>query len=323
MQNVLITGGAGFIGHALAKRLVDGGARVTLVDNFSRGRRDADLERLLENPAVTAVTADLLEPGALDGLGDDFDAVVHLAALLGVANVISRPYETLAKNAILTHEALKFAIRQRDLKSFVFASTSEVYAGTLFAGQLQFPTPETSLLALPDLSAPRTTYMLSKLYGEAMALQAQVPAVIIRPHNVYGPRMGVEHVVPELMKRMHQAEPGAELEIFSPTHMRTFCFIDDAVALIEGLMREPSSAGRAWNVGTQAPEWTIMQVAETVRGVVGADVRLTGAPDTAGSPSRRCPDMSATNAQTGITERVSLEDGAARTWAWYRQNVFS
>lgn len=323
MDNVLITGGAGFIGHALARRLVDGGARVTLLDNFSRGRRDGDLERLLENPAVSTVTLDLTEPGSTDDLGDDYDGIVHFAALLGVANVISRPYETLAKNAILTHEALKLALRQRAPKSFVFASTSEVYAGTLFAGQLEFPTPETSLLALPDLAAPRTTYMLSKLYGEAMVLQAGVPAVIVRPHNVYGPRMGVEHVVPELMKRMHAAAPGSELEIFSPTHQRTFCYIDDATALIAALMAKPSSAGRAWNVGTQAPEYAIMEVAETILGVVGADVRLVGAPDTAGSPSRRCPDMTATDAQTGIEQRMSLDEGVARTWAWYRQNVFA
>ncbi len=321
--DVLITGGAGFIGQALARRLVDGGARVTLIDDFSRGRRDADLEALCGRADVTAVTLDLLSDGAADALGRDFDTVVHLAARLGVANVIARPYETLTANVALTEAAIAVARRQDRLQTFVFASTSEVYAGSLFAGLLPFPTPETTTLALPDLAQPRTSYMLSKLYGEAMALQSGLPAVIVRPHNVYGPRMGVEHVVPELMKRMHAAAPGDTLEVFSPTHTRTFCYIDDATALIAGLMAEPAANGRAWNVGTQSPEVPILELAEQVRAAVGADVTLAGASDTAGSPSRRQPDMTATDALTGIVERVPLGEGVARTWAWYRRHVFA
>lgn len=322
-RNVLITGGAGFIGQALARRLVDGGTAVTLLDDFSRGRRDSDLDALCGRPEITAVTLDLLEPDAPEAVGRDFDAVVHLAARLGVANVIARPYDTLTVNVRLTEAAIALAKRQAGLRSFVFASTSEVYAGSLFAGLLPFPTPETAILALPDLAQPRTSYMLSKLYGEAMALQSGLPAVIVRPHNVYGPRMGVEHVVPELMKRMHAAGPGETLEVFSPTHRRTFCYIDDATALIAALMSRAEAVGRAWNVGEQAPEIAILELAEQVRAAVGADLRLVGAPDTAGSPSRRQPDMTATDHLTGLSERVSLAEGVARTWAWYRRHVFA
>ncbi|MDB5510707.1 MAG: NAD-binding protein [Enterovirga sp.] len=322
MQNVLITGGAGFIGLALARALLQDGARVTLVDNFQRGRNDVELGQLRENPAVSFVELDLSVEGATDALGDGYDAIFHFAALLGVSNVIGQPFETLRLNTILTLEALRLAKRQAALRCFLFASTSEVYAGSLQAGLLSFPTPETSVLALPSLAAPRTSYMLSKLYGEALVLQAGVPAVIVRPHNVYGPRMGTEHVVPELMLRMTKAPSDGAIEIYSPDHMRTFCFIDDAVRLIAGLARRPEALGRAWNVGTQAPEHTMMAVAEKIRSVVRPGLELARGENTQGSPVRRCPDTSETDRLTGIVDRVPLEDGIARTFAWYRDNVF-
>ena len=86
-------------------------------------------------------------------------------------------------------------------KLFVFASTSEVYAGSLEHFGLPIPTPETAPLGLPDLGRPRTTYMLSKIYGEALCRHAGLPFTILRPHNLYGPRMGMAHVIPELHAR--------------------------------------------------------------------------------------------------------------------------
>jgi nucleoside-diphosphate-sugar epimerase len=322
VKKALITGGAGFIGLSLARRLLEEDVAVDLVDNFSRGPRDAALTAVAESPHVRCLTLDLSIPGATSALDRDYDAIYHLAAIVGVVNVVGRAYDTLKLNVELTTEALRLAKCQTDLKVFLFVSTSEVYAGTLLAGLLAFPTPENSTIALPALEAPRTSYMLSKLYGEALVHHAGVPIVIIRPHNVYGPRMGTEHVVPELMKRMREAAPGSRLPIYSPTHSRTFCFIDDAVELTARLARNPEAAGQAWNVGTEAPEYQILQVAEIVRQVVGADVELAPANDTAGSPTRRCPSMAKTNTVTGHHARVSFEEGVDRTYAWYSRHVF-
>jgi nucleoside-diphosphate-sugar epimerase len=322
VKKALITGGAGFIGLSLARRLLSQDVAVDFVDNFSRGQRDAELAAVAANPHLRCMTLDLSVPGVTDALDKDYDAIFHFAAILGVANVIGRAYDTLKLNVELTNEALRLARRQADLKVFLFASTSEIYAGSLLAGLLSFPTPENSTIALPALEAPRTSYMLSKLYGEALVHHARVPGVIIRPHNVYGERMGAEHVVPELMKRMREAAPGSRLPIYSPTHSRTFCFIDDAVELTARLARNPEAIGRAWNVGTEAPEYSIMQVAEIVRRIVGADVELIQAEETAGSPTRRCPSMTKTNALTGHHRRVSLEEGVEVTYAWYSRHGF-
>ncbi len=323
MKKALVTGGAGFIGLNIARRLIKDGVKVDLADNFSRGKDDNELAAVRDQRGARIIKLDLSEPGSTDALDTDYDAIFHCAAILGVARVILRPYETLALNVALTTEALRLASRQKNLSSFVFASTSEVYAGSHLAGLLEFPTPEDSLLVLPPLTAPRTAYMLSKIYGEALVHQAGVPGVIIRPHNIYGPRMGVEHVVPELMKRMIEAMPGSDLVVHSPSHRRTFCYIDDAVEIIARLATAPSAVGGVWNVGSEAPEHTIMDVAGIIHAIVGADVNLVSGEDTAGSPTRRCPSMVKTNAITGHCKRFSLEEGARRTFAWYRDRVFT
>jgi UDP-glucose 4-epimerase len=322
MAKVLITGGAGFIGGFLARRLVDQGHAVTLVDNFARGRADAFLQDLLAHPNVLLQRRDLSQPGALAGLGDDHSHVFHLAALLGVQNVLQRPYATLRENATLLLAALDLAATQRQLQRFVFASTSEVYAGSLEHMALPFPTPEHVPLALTALGQPRTSYMLSKIHGEALVLHAGLPFTIIRPHNVYGPRMGLAHVVPQLLEKAYRAAPDAALEVFSVDHQRTFCFIDDAVNMVSAAAFSPRCDGEVLNVGNQAPEVTMGELARAICRTVGRDLALVALPATPGSPARRCPDMSRMAELTGVRAQIGLEDGLRRTWDWYKREVF-
>jgi nucleoside-diphosphate-sugar epimerase len=135
--------------------------------------------------------------------------------------------------------------------------------------------------------------------------------------------MGTEHVVPELMKRMQGLGAADTLPIYSPSHTRTFCYIDDAVQIMLRLAANPDTGGQAWNVGTESPEVTILEVAEIVRRVVGSPVTLVPADETAGSPTRRCPSMARTDAATGWHSRVPLAEGIARTYEWYSRNLFS
>lgn len=321
MSKALLTGGAGFIGAHLAQRLLANGHEVDLVDNFSRGANDETLAELQCADGVRFLELDLLLPGALEETADDYDYVVHLAAIVGVANVVGRPYDVLSDNVRMTEQALALAGRQKGLRRFLFASTSEVYAGTLEKFGLEVPTPEQTPLALPDLDRPRTTYMLSKLYGEALCQHAGVPFTIVRPHNVYGPRMGLAHVIPELLQRAHDATDG-RLEVFSVEHRRTFCFVDDAVEMIARSLESPRCDGQTLNVGTESPEVTIGELAALIAGVVGKELEIVPKPATPGSPKRRCPDMSRTAELTGYSSRVSLEEGVRRTYDAYRARVF-
>lgn len=323
MNRVLITGGAGFLGFHLARRLVAQGHEVDLLDNLSRGVKDRELAHLLEHPGARLLPLDLLRPEALEALGRGYAYIYHLAAKVGVAHVLHQPYAVLKDNVLMLLHLLELARRQSGLRRLLFASTSEVYAGTLRYFHLEIPTPETTPLAVTDLKEARTSYMLSKIYGEALCHQAGLPVTIIRPHNVYGPRMGLAHVIPELLARAQAAPKGGELEVFSVDHRRTFCYVDDAVELILRAAAAPGSEGETLNIGSPGPEISIGQLARLILKVTGKELKIVPRPATPGSPPRRCPDLTRTTALTGYQAQVTLEEGLARTYAWYREQVFS
>lgn len=321
-MKAIITGGCGFLGAHLATRLQSDGWRVDLADNFSRGVRDSDLQALLNRPGLRLIERDLLDPAALETEGSDYDRVYHFAAIVGVQNVLDKPYEVLRQNMVLLSNAIDFARRQKNLGRFVFASTSEVYAGTSQHFALPIPTPESVPLALPDLRHPRTSYMLSKVYGEALCLQSGLAVTVVRPHNVYGPRMGLSHVIPELLKKAHEARGCGNIEVFSADHRRTFCYVDDAIELIVRASGSPQCAGEVINVGHQAPEIAMGELACMIIKIVGKPLKIVPRPATPGSPVRRCPDMARALKLTGYRARVPLDEGIRRTYEWYREWVF-
>ncbi|MDH3473164.1 MAG: NAD-dependent epimerase/dehydratase family protein [Rhodospirillales bacterium] len=320
-MRALITGGAGFIGVHLARRLVAEGLEVDLVDDFSRGRRDADLTALTESRGVSCIGRDLLQPGSLDELPNDYGLIFHLAAIVGVANVTAQPFAVLRRNLELFFAVLDFAQRQRRLGRLVFASTSEVYAGTAGHLELPLPTPEDVPIALPDLAGPRASYLLSKLYGEALCHHAELPATVIRPHNVYGPRMGMAHVIPELFERALRTPEGGRVTVYSPGHRRAFCHVADAVELIARLAQAEAAEGGVFNVGNGDEEIAIGDLAERIVAIAGRRVALEAGRETPGSPRRRCPDMTRTQSVTGFRPRVGLDQGLRETWAWYRDQL--
>lgn len=322
MSRALVTGGLGFIGQHLAARLLAEGFDVHVVDNAQRGSVDAAVETLRAHPRYCLTIGDVADPAALAALGDGCTHVFHLAAVVGVRNVVEQPYRVLAGSVAALSALLDWACAQPSLRRFVFSSTSEVYAGTLAAFGIAIPTPESTPLAIADPGRPRTAYMLSKIYGEALCRSADVPFTIVRPHNVYGPRMGMAHVMPELLARAWRAPPGGELTVYSPDHRRTFCYVDDAVELMLRLALAPAALGGTFNVGRTADEVSMMGLAGLVAETVGRPLRPIPGPDTAGSPVRRQPDIGLAVAATGYTPQVALRDGLERTFRWYRDNVF-
>ena len=322
MKKALITGGGGFIGFHLARHLLGHGWHVDVVDDFSHGAEDDAVVQLAATPGARVRSANLLDPEPLAGLGRAHTHVFHMAAILGVAVVLERPYAVLRDNVAMMNRVLDFAASLDRLERLVFPSSSEVYAGTLEHFELPVPTPEETPLALSDLARPRTSYMLSKIYGEALCHHSSLPFTIVRPHNVYGPRMGLRHVVPELLQRAYRAEAGGELEVFSPHHTRTFCHVDDAVELMRRLAEADAGRQGTFNLGSATGEITIRELAEVVIRVVGKPLTIRPGPTTSGSPKRRCPDMTHASAVAGYEPRVALEDGVRRTFEWYRAHLF-
>ena len=322
-MRALITGGAGFIGYHLANELLAHNYEVVLVDNFERGVKDYSIKELGQNDKVKILSLDLLKEESYEKIDGDFEIIFHLAAIIGVQNVLNRPAEVLKNNIILLFNIVDFAKKQGHLKRIVFASTSEIYAGTLQHYDMEIPTPESTPLTLTDLEHPRTSYMLSKIYGEAVLHQSGLPFTIVRPHNFYGPRMGMSHVIPELLRKVWFNEGKGKLEVFSPYHKRTFCYISDAVVMIRLLAESPDSINQAYNIGNQEPEICIKDLAEIIIRTLDKPYTICHGEIAPGSPERRCPNTHKTIECIGYIPQVSLEEGIQKTFDWYKTHIFN
>ena len=321
-DRVLITGGAGFIGFHLAKRLEEDGYDVCLADNHARGALDSSLKRLVEKQNVSLVRVDLLDPEETRTLGKDFSIIFHLAAIIGVRHVLGRPYEVMTQNFKMLENVIELGRNQSRLSRLFFASTSEVYAGTLKNFSLEIPTPETAPLALTALESPRTSYMLSKIMGEALLHQAELPFTIFRPHNIYGPRMGMAHVIPEQLRKAFDAKENSLISVYSPNHKRAFCYIDDAIEMLRCMILNPETTGATLNLGSESPEVSIREVVETCIEVVGKNLTVQACSNTEGSPSRRAPNMDKLSEFIDFKAKVTLREGIENTWDWYINHVF-
>jgi UDP-glucuronate decarboxylase len=316
-MRALLLGGAGFIGAHLARRLVADGHAVTIVDDFSRGRDDADLDRLRDHRSVDVLSGDLTDPATWAALPRGWDQIYLLAAVVGVRNVTSDPARVLRVNALSALHLVDWAAPGERV---FFASTSEVYAGGVDAGVAEVPTGEAVPVMVADVTAPRFAYAISKLLGEAAFLHGArargFEAVVGRFHNVYGPRMGADHVVPEMSLRAMAGEdpfrvPGAD-------QFRAFCYVDDAVEAVLGLMATPAAAGRIVHIGNDSEETNIGDLAKLVLRVAAVSPALAPLPAPPGSVRRRRPDLTLLRELTGYEPAVPLEEGVRRTFAWYR-----
>lgn len=316
-QKVLITGGAGFIGLNLATALA-GDNEVVLVDDFSRGRRDAELAALPDS--VTCVTHDLNLP--LPGSFDrDFTHVYHLAAVVGVVYANREPHRVLRTNLLSTINVLDWCSGLPGVW-VCFASSSEAYAGTVSAGLAAVPTDEDVMLVVSDPAVARSSYGFSKIAGELLVrsyVQAHgFPAVVARFHNVYGPRMGYEHVIPQLLERaMAGADPFA---LYGGDQVRAFCYVSDAVRALIDLVDVCCDGMTLVNVGNDQEETKIADLARMVFDVTGHHpvVDERGAPPL--SPVRRVPSIDRLRELVEFKPEVTLRRGLELTHEWYLDN---
>ena len=238
---------------------------------------------------VKLIEFDLLKE-EVNKLDKDYFHIYHLAAIVGVGNVLKSPYSVLDTNVSLLNNAIALGQNQKKLSRFIFTSTSEVYAGTLKYYGLDFPTLESTPLTVGELKQSRTSYMLSKIYGEAMTLHSCLPITIVRPHNFYGPRMGLSHVIPELMKKIIESKSD-QLDVYSIDHKRTFCYIDDAVNAIQLLAESNNSIGKVYNIGSDDEEITMGELSQNIMKIIDKVLDINPLPSTPGSPERRCPSI--------------------------------
>ncbi len=320
-MKVLITGGAGFIGFHLAKAFVMKDYEVDIADIINTQDLDKELNELLKKDNCKYIKCELLIDLEKNlNLNKNYDYIIHLAAIVGVENVISNSYGVLCKNQLMLHNIIEFAKKQTNNPKFIFTSTSEVYGGSQYHNLIKYPTPEKNIITLPDLSLPRTSYMLSKLYGEAMCHASGLDCLILRPHNIYGPRMGMKHVIPQLIKKILNTPDQGSLDVYSPNHTRTFCYVDYAVKKILSLLEKPNSIPNVLNLGVTEPEIKIKDLAKILLKLSNRnDITINELEDTQGSPSRRVPDTTKLNTISQDVAKTSFLEGVSKTYNWYRE----
>jgi len=315
MKNILITGGAGFIGYFLAKKL-SGKYNVDIVDDFSRGKKDSEFLKLIKDKKIKFYNKNLLEKLTIR---KKYVFIFHLAAIVGVKNVMGQPGKVLMNNVILLRNAINFAKKQSSLKKFFFFSTSEVYAGSIKNRLIKFPTPENQLICLPPLLEKRSTYLLSKIYGESICIHSGLPYVIVRPHNIFGPRMGMSHVIPEMAIRALSSSK--VFKVYNSKHKRTFCYIDDFIDAISLLMKKKRSTNCIYNIGNPDEEISILNLSKKILKFYKKSKKIDEINIDNSSPSRRVPDITMMKKHTSFGPKISFGEGLSRTLLWYKKET--
>jgi nucleoside-diphosphate-sugar epimerase len=317
-KQYLVTGGAGFIGAGLVKRLLESGARIRVFDNNSRGSAEK-LGRAVND--VEFVIGDIRDIDAVTKAIRGVDCVCHLAYINGTEFFYTRP-QLVLEVAVKGMMNVIDACLKHDVAKLVLFSSSEVYYAPATV-----PTDETVPLIVPDVLNPRYSYSGGKIISELLALNFGRRdfrhVVVIRPHNVYGPDMGWEHVIPQFALRMRklpkQSRCPTPFEIQGTgKETRAFIYIDDA---IEGALRviEQGEHLGVYHVGSDK-EVTIEQLATDIGRYFGVDIKVVAGELRRGSPPRRCPDISKVRA-LGFEPRTTLQDGLVKTLQWYDANT--
>lgn len=308
MKNILVTGGTGFLGSSLVIALVKSGYTVRVFDNNFRGSLTKVKEVLGE---FEFVQGDIRDSLAVTKAVRGRDCVIHLAYINGTEFFYSMPEVVLDVGVKGTTNVIDACVKE-GVGEFLFASSSEVYQTPPV-----FPTPEEVPMTIPDPFNPRYSYAGGKMFGELLTIHFGKKyfkrAMIVRPHNVYGPDMGWEHVIPQLVLKMATRPKGVPIE-GTGHETRSFCYIDDAT---RGLMTviQKGKHMEIYNIGTDE-ETSIKDLVREIGRFFGIQVAIVAGPLKKGGTLRRVPDISKIKA-LGYTPSVALAEGIAKTAAWY------
>lgn len=322
-KKVLIIGGGGFIGTNIAKFLLNkGNYHIDIADNFERNKENFKNLELESYGAsnIQLINKDFTKLSSYDYLDDNYDYVYHLAAIVGVDKVNSMPEEVLRINSALILNALEW-LNSISCEKVLYASTSEVYAGSVEVFGSSVPTDENVSLSIQDIKHPRYTYAVSKMLGEAVfinyARKVSCKAVIVRYHNVFGPNMGFRHVIPHLVERFLQKEE--PFLVYGHDQTRAFNYIDDAVKGTV-LAAEKGKSGEIYHLGSEQ-EISIEELTKYVGSILKFKGNYQMAPTFPGSVSRRCPNIDKAKSELGYYWQTDWKVGVANTVEWYIREI--
>lgn len=317
-RSYVVTGGTGFIGSPLVRRLVNAGHKVRVIDNDLRGeaRRLESVKGRFE-----LITCDVRDVDAVTAATKGADSILHLAAINGTENFYKRP-ELVLDVGVRGILAVIDAAKRNNIRELVVASSSEAYQTPPMV-----PTPEDVPLVVPDPWNPRYSYGASKLISEIIAANYSRDSfdriMIFRPHNVYGPDMGYEHVLPQFVMRALdriEAHPNGivPFEIQGDgMQTRSFIHIDDFLDGLDHIL-ERGKTREVYHIGTEL-EVTIRDIVDHVFKHFGREYSLVKTPLPVGGTLRRCPSIRKL-AALGFAPKTPLSAGIPELAEWYTKN---
>jgi nucleoside-diphosphate-sugar epimerase len=244
------------------------------------------------------------------------DVVFNLTALNGTQNFYNRPTQVLINSAVTAIVAATVCAEKGISRYFYFGS-SESYAGGIELGLTSIPTPEKVTFAFPDTQNLRWSYGMSKAIGEVACTAAHfemgLQYSIIRVHNIYGPRMGLEHVIPDLVTRFQIGD----MRVYGKTESRAFMYVADLVKVVRFIQDEPHLLNSIVNVGSDV-ETSILDLATEICNQLEIKKSIIDVGRISGSVNRRCPDLSLIRSYMSL-ELTPLKSGLSETIDYYKE----
>jgi UDP-glucose 4-epimerase len=311
-KRIVITGGAGFIGTTLARRLVDAN-EILAVDNLHRDSLTGTA--LADHPNFSFREVDVLEADSLRAAATGATHLVHTAGIAGVDAVLESPVRTMRVNVIGTYNALEAALATKDtLERFLDFSTSEIF------GPHALNVREGHVSTIGSVGEARWTYAVSKLAGEHMAHayhdELGLPAVTVHPFNVYGPCQIGGGAIRAFIEA---ALAGRDLTIHGDgSQIRAWCYVDDMVDAALLCLERQEAIGQAFNVGNPRSAVTIYDLAQRIKRLTGCPGELVFQPLHYSDVELRIPNVEKARDALDWEPKVDLDEGLARTIAWYR-----
>lgn len=312
--HLLITGGAGFIGTSLCKRLVEHN-RIRVFDNLRRN--GLEVAGLMGHPNLELVVGDVRDAAAVTKATEGVDYVVHMASIAGVDTVMKHPVTTMEVSIKGTMNVLEAARDSGRIKRLIDFSTSEVF------GSYAFRVREADVTSLGAVGEARWTYAVSKLATEHLAhnywKQYGLPTCAIRPFNIYGPGQIGEGAVHAFVARALADEP---ITIHNEgDQIRSWCYIDDIVEGILLCLTKDDAVGQSFNIGNPRSTVTIYQLARLVVRLAQSKSEIRFVEWDFADVELRIPDVRKAERLLGFRAQVDLEDGLERTLDWYRKKT--
>ena len=311
--NVLVTGGAGFLGSWICEVLVEQGAKVTCLDNLASGLK-SNISHLMDRDNFKFVQHDITKPIFFD---EPIDIVMHLASRASPFEFEKYPIQILKANTLGIWVAL--GIAKKHEAKFLYTSTSEIYGNAK-----EIPTTE-EYRGNVDPVGPRSCYDEAKRCGEsyvmAYKMQHDLDIRIARIFNTYGPRMRAEGVYGRVIPRFIEQSLGNKpITIFGDgSQTRSFCYVTDQVEGLLKLAFSERAKGEVVNIGSER-EMTVLELAKLVNTLTNSSSETEFHPLPKDDPVRRKPDISKAKEILGWMPKVSLEEGLKRTIEWFRES---